>query len=46
METIDLKKIKESLESHSRWLDGEKGAEKADLGGMDLSGLDLSEINL
>ena len=43
MNANELKKI---LELHAKWLNGEKGGERADLGWADLSYADLSGANL
>lgn len=38
--------LKEILEKHRKWLNGEEGGERADLSGEDLSGADLVNANL
>ena len=38
--------IKQVLDSHQKWINGEDGGEKADLREADLSGADLREANL
>ena len=40
------KELKEVLEKHRKWLDGEDGGERADLSGADLNGADLRRANL
>ena len=39
-------KLKQILESHRLWLDGEEAGERADLRGADLYEADLYEANL
>ena len=41
-----MKNLKEVLELHKKWLNGEKGGIRADLRGTDLSFADLSNANL
>ena len=43
---MEANKLKEILEKHKMWLNGEEGGEKADLSGADLIGADLSGANL
>ena len=38
--------IKQVLDSHQKWINGEDGGEGADLSGADLRGANLSEANL
>ena len=42
----DGRSLKEVLELHYKWLENEKGGEKADLSNEDLSDVDLSNLNL
>ena len=43
---MEASKLKEILEKHKMWLNGEEGGEKADLRGADLRLANLSEANL
>lgn len=43
---MEQAKLKEILEKHKKWLNNEKGGEKADLIGADLIGADLSGADL
>ncbi len=45
MRTITVEEMKDILEKHKKWLNGE-GGEKADLRETDLSGADLQNVNL
>ena len=42
----DGRSLKEVLELHKKWLEGEKSGKKADLSYEDLSNTDLSDLNL
>ena len=43
---MEASKLKEILEKHKMWLNGEEGGEKANLSGADLRGADLYRANL
>ena len=43
---MEASKLKEILEKHKMWLNGEEGGEKADLSGANLRGADLYKVNL
>ena len=43
---MDSDKLKDILEKHRKWLNGEKGAERADLRGANLQGADLQGADL
>ena len=43
---MEASKLKEILEKHKMWFNGEEGGERADLRGAKLRGVDLSEANL
>ena len=43
---MDAQKLKEIIDSHGKWLEGEKGGKRANLRGADLRGANLCEANL
>lgn len=46
MRKITVKELKEILEKHKKWLNGEEGGERADLRDTDLRGEDLRKVDL
>ena len=43
---MEVNQLKEILEKHEKWVNGEKDGERADLDGANLSGANLSSANL